>query len=106
MSLETIVEDTPEVQPVEPVAPVDAAETSEPKPKRKIGGGVKRGHGRPFAKLPQAVLESRMLKLKTRIDRTKTVSENAERYYAKYMREAQKRSTEASSAPEASEVAV
>lgn len=44
--------------------------------------------GRPFSKLPQDILESRMAKLKTRIDRSKAVYDKASGFYKKYEREA------------------
>lgn len=54
----------------------------------------KRGFGRPFAKLPQTVLQGRMDKLKKRIDRSKSVFEKAEQYYKKYVREAEFRAAD------------
>lgn len=55
----------------------------------------KRGQGRPFAKLPQENLESRIKKLHTRMQRSKAIYDKAEVYYSKYVREAELRKKDA-----------
>lgn len=70
------------------------AEEEKKKKKKKSAkkAGVQKskpGQGRPFAKLAQDVLQSRMDKLKKRIDRSKHIHEKAEKFYAKYVREAE-----------------
>jgi hypothetical protein len=54
------------------------------KSKRK---SVKKGHGRPFARLPQTTLEMRMTKLKKRIEKSRSTLTSAEGYLRKYTRE-------------------
>lgn len=66
-------------------ADTDAKQSEKPKTvKRKA---AKRGHGRPFARLAQNTLESRMNKLQKRIDKSRHVLGNAEGYLQKYQRE-------------------
>lgn len=56
------------------------------KKKKKTNG--KRRQARPFAKLPQPTLDSRMQKLAVRMQKSKTIHDKAEVYYLKYKREA------------------
>jgi hypothetical protein len=68
------------------------AKDGEPAPKRvrKSTGARrtgKRGQSRPFAKLEQEVLASRMDKLHKRIQRSKGIHEKAQAFYDKYDRE-------------------
>lgn len=82
----TCEEPKPEVEEV--ATQTENGEKKTSKKKVNKGTGVKRGFGRPFARLEQKVLDNRMKKLKLRIDRSRTTLEKAEKYYAKYVREA------------------
>lgn len=67
----------------------DANPTSTEKTiKKKV---AKRGYGRPFAKLAQNVLDSRMQKLESRIQKSKLVYEKAQSFYVRYAKEADHR---------------
>ena len=66
---------------------------------KKAKGERKRGPARPYKKLPQDTLDSRIKKLQKRIERTSAQAEEGRNFLIKYTREQSFRDSEA--APEA-----
>jgi len=87
-------ENTGTTEDIGMTAPTEESVPKPPKSKKSkkakgTGTKSKRGQGRPFAKLAQDVLDSRMQKLKKRIDSSKATFDKASAFYAKYVREAE-----------------
>jgi hypothetical protein len=66
---------------------------------KKSKGERKRGPARPYRKLPQETLESRIKKLEKRIERTSAQAEEGRCFLSKYTREQGFRDTEMAQAP-------
>ena len=62
---------------------------------KKAKGERKRGPARPYRKLPQETLESRIKKLQKRIERTSAQAEEGRTFLSKYTREQAFRDSEA-----------
>lgn len=65
---------------------------------KKSKGERKRGPARPYRKLPQETLESRIKKLEKRIERTSAQAEEGRTFLSKYTREQAFRDAEAAKA--------